>query len=86
MVENDEDDITQPYVGKRKILRVGGSLCIVLPKNFIKDNNLEEGSEIGMVANRDLLLTKDDDVINKLNEDLHAHAHKKIRECINKGK
>ena len=73
---------TQPFVGKKKIMRLGGSLVIVLPKSFIESNKLDEDSEIGMVANKDLLITTDEAIVEKLNKELHEHTHKMIRECF----
>ena len=78
------EEETQPFVGRKKVVRVGGSLYVLLPKSFLESNELKEGSEVGLVANKDLLITTDDEVVKELVDEMHAHAHKKIREFLHK--
>ncbi|MBU2613814.1 AbrB/MazE/SpoVT family DNA-binding domain-containing protein [Patescibacteria group bacterium] len=80
-----EEDPQQPFVGKKKTIRLGGSLAIVLPKSFIDTNNISEGDEVGLIADKDLLITTDDTIIDKVNKQLHEQAHKTIREFLENG-
>jgi len=37
--------------GKRKIIRVGDSVAVTLPREWLERHGLEVGDEIGIVAN-----------------------------------
>ncbi len=42
--------------GKRKLVKVGGSAMIALPKDWLEQHGYKIGEEIPFVANRDLAL------------------------------
>lgn len=39
------------YGGTRKVIRLGGSLVIGLPPNFIEAHNIKEGDDLPFAAN-----------------------------------
>lgn len=38
-------------VEKKKLIKVGGSICVALPPEFLKLHGLEKGDEIAVIAN-----------------------------------
>ena len=47
-----------PMVEKKKLIASGASVMLVVPKQWLKENNLEAGNEVLMVANGDLMFRK----------------------------
>lgn len=47
-----------PIVEKRKLVSSGASVMLVVPKQWLLENNLEAGQEVLMVANGDLCFKK----------------------------
>jgi len=64
-----------PFIGTRKIVEIGGSLYINIPKQFIEGNRVKAGDEVLVMANRDML-------VSKMNVSKLTKAHKKVEELI----
>ncbi len=60
-----------PIVEKKKLVASGASVVVVIPKQWLKENGLEAGSEVLMVANGDLKFMKiNKESISKLRKSL----------------
>lgn len=40
--------------GNKKVIELGGSLAVLLPREWIEQHNLKKGDEVAFVANSDL--------------------------------
>ena len=67
-------DIKTPFVGVRKIVKVGDSVYVNVPDSFLESNRLKPGDKVGVYANKDMLVSASVDRAKK--------AHKKIEELI----
>lgn len=56
MTEEDEDSERTAYGGKRRLVKVGGSVMITVPKEWLKQHGYEPGGEVPFLANRDFVL------------------------------
>lgn len=65
-----------PYLGKRKLIKLGDALAITIPKECVETSGLKKGQEVFVLANRDILISLDN------NEKRILDAHKKIEELI----
>ena len=57
-----------PYIGKRKLRKVGGSVVVSIPKEFIKTNNLDAEDEVFVFVDNDLLISTNPKHIEKAHE------------------
>ena len=77
-VEDENGKTSMPYIGKRKLIKVGDSVYLSVPKEFMEGNNLSVGDEVLVLANTDML-------VSKKNAENVEKAHKKIEELIKEG-
>jgi len=68
------DDVVTPFVGKTKLLKVGNSVYVRVPQQFLDGNRVDAGDEVGIYANKDLLVSTDEERVRK--------CHEKIEELI----
>ena len=64
-----------PIVEKRKLVASGASVMLVVPKQWLEENDLEKGDEVLMVANGDLMfrkITKEN--VDKIKQQLGNHS------------
>ena len=66
--------ITPPFIGTRKIIKVGDGVYVNVPHSFLDGNSLKIGDMVGVYANKDMLVSASVDRVKK--------AHKKIEELI----
>lgn len=60
-----------PIVEKKKLAASGASVVVVIPRQWLEENNLKAGDEVLMVANGDLKFMKiNKDNIDKLRNSL----------------
>jgi len=45
-----------PQLETRKIVALGGSLVVPLPKGWLRYHHLEKGDEVELVANRNIII------------------------------
>lgn len=50
----EEAEGKKPIIIQRKVVGIGTSSYVVMPKSWLKQHGLENGDEITIVANRDL--------------------------------
>lgn len=73
--ESNGKSNTTPFMGTRKLIKYGNSVCMVIPKEFIETNDLHEGDEVIVLANTDML-------VSKKNADKVKMLHEKVEELI----
>jgi antitoxin component of MazEF toxin-antitoxin module len=64
-----------PIVEKRKLVASGASVMLVVPKQWLEENQLDKGDEVLMVANGDLCfkkMTKEN--VDKIRNQLNTHT------------
>jgi len=71
---NKQKKIVTPFIGKTKLLKVGNSVYVRVPQQFLECNDVDAGDEVGIYANSDLLISTDERKVEK--------AHRKIEELI----
>lgn len=49
-----EDERKKPRVVQRKLMEMGGSLVMAIPKAWVEQHHLEKGEEVSIVLNGDL--------------------------------
>lgn len=73
-----------PIVEKRKLVASGSSVILVVPKQWLEENDLEKGDEVLMVANGDLTfkkMTKEN--VDKIRNQLNTHTSSVATEGVN---
>lgn len=64
-----------PIVEKKKLVASGASVILVVPKQWLEENQLTAGNEVLMVANGDLTfkkMTKEN--VDKIRNQLNTHT------------
>ena len=62
-----------PIVEERKLVKSGASIVITLPQKWLKENGLEAGSEVIVVANGDLQILKaNKENVDRLNKKISS--------------
>lgn len=49
-----EEENSIPIIVKRKIVKLGDSLCISLPPDWLRQNDLDKGDEVFLLSNHDV--------------------------------
>jgi len=82
MAKKKENDIpAMPWAGKKKVLKIGGTYYIGLPREFVISQNIKEGDELGMIANSEILITPVDEKV----EETRKKLDKLVKKIIEKG-
>jgi len=67
-------ELNTPIVKKGKLMKLGSSVVVAVPSEWLKDKDLEAGKEIVIVANGNLTIMKNENEINEKLRNQLAHA------------
>lgn len=71
----------------RKLMRVGGSMAILVDPDFIKGNDLKEGQALYVVADKRIMfVTFDKEDATAVAEDIHGLNYWRLRQRAQKEK
>jgi hypothetical protein len=92
MADNDkEDKKKKPYIGPRKLVKIGSTVYVSIPKEFLESNDISEeeiseGTEVTCMANKDFLITKDPDRVDEMYEMIEKFMGKSKKKIAKKDK
>ena len=66
--------LNTPIVKRGKLMKVGSSVVVAIPSEWLNDKKLEAGEEIIIVANGNLTIMKNENEINEKLRNQLAHA------------
>lgn len=78
LTEDEENTkITPPYMGEKKLIKMGTTIYVQVPPEFLKSNgidekDLENGKTVMVMANRDMLVSASPGRIKKAHEQIEA--------------
>ena len=58
-------ELNTPIVKRGKLMKLGSSVVVAIPSEWLKNKGLEAGKEIVIVANGNLTIMKNDDEVNQ---------------------
>lgn len=66
--------LNTPIVKKGKLMKLGSSVVVAVPSEWLSDRGLEAGKEIVIVANGNLTIMKNEKEVNEKLRNQLAHA------------